>query len=534
MTRRSVCTALWVVVTLWMFTCSCGDTQASLGGYTDGGNTLLQSSWAVSSQRVRSLGKTDVLDGADGADTDIGSGQAPVTPSNSYNTTHPNGPFKLTRSKNADLFVLELDVYQNHDTAQASNQLSVVVDTSFAGVLLFGNLDCNTLHCYEGEAKCAHVVLNSYIPFDCSVVRNVTMGVGSLHAQTREIQIYKEDLLRQVFSSVNDTDGIFGLAYSPAFYQSPLIDLLGDMPQLIGLDLRPSNDGSGTSFIHFGGWYDKQEHVLVQYDDFIWSESQPAHHFHYHQFPMYHLSLCGVDLLRNYSSHWLTVVHTTEECLVLPEEFYNMVLSWLPTTCESKDGMTSCDIHESPAFRWPALSFRLTEHGEVLYIPLDSLLTFKDGHQVLCLRKGKSIVNDPRQYVVFGYRVLYSMFIMFDLRNNWRRVGLANKSQNIVIQGRYPDDTSCARRRKCHGLQSLYEPMNVCLDPPCHDYYFQQVNPETKYCELTFGFKFMSWTLVILVAAAEIIINQVYLRMTWLVARGEPLYNSGINSSNGT
>ena len=36
----------------------------------------------------------------------------------------------------------------------------------------------------------------------------------------------------------------------------------------------------------------------------------------------------------------------------------------------------------------------------------------------------------------------------------------------------------------CSGMQVHYEPLNMCLPPPCGDYYFFDYNANTKRCEL--------------------------------------------------
>lgn len=52
-----------------------------------------------------------------------------------------------------------------------------------------------------------------------------------------------------------------------------------------------------------------------------------------HEFPMFHLSLCGNDLFSNYSSQWPALVDTGAACLTLPGEFFDMVMAWAPSEC---------------------------------------------------------------------------------------------------------------------------------------------------------------------------------------------------------
>lgn len=76
------------------------------------------------------------------------------------------------------------------------------------------------------------------------------------------------------------------------------------------------------SWLHFGdpegGWVGME-----------WSETQPigltgrsgaySYPYAFHTFEIYHPSLCGADLLSNYSSHWTAMVDTGATCLSLPQ-----------------------------------------------------------------------------------------------------------------------------------------------------------------------------------------------------------------------
>ncbi len=60
-----------------------------------------------------------------------------------------------------------------------------------------------------------------------------------------------------------------------------------------------------------------------------WSETQPiglsgrsgtySFPYAFHTFEVYHASICGADLLSNYSSHWTAMVDTGAACLTLPQ-----------------------------------------------------------------------------------------------------------------------------------------------------------------------------------------------------------------------
>lgn len=54
----------------------------------------------------------------------------------------------------------------------------------------------------------------------------------------------------------------------------------------------------------------------------------------YHSFRVYHLKICGVDMFQNLTSSWHALVDSGASCLGLPAEMYDMVISWLPLTCD--------------------------------------------------------------------------------------------------------------------------------------------------------------------------------------------------------
>lgn len=62
----------------------------------------------------------------------------------------------------------------------------------------------------------------------------------------------------------------------------------------------------------------------------LWKEGPSLLPYAFHNFEMYRLAACGVELFENYSSHWTAMVDTGAACLSLPLEFFEMVTAWAP------------------------------------------------------------------------------------------------------------------------------------------------------------------------------------------------------------
>ena len=62
----------------------------------------------------------------------------------------------------------------------------------------------------------------------------------------------------------------------------------------------------------------------------------------------------------------------------------------------------------------------------------------------------------------------------------------------------------------CVGAQSFYPPLNVCLDPPCSEYVFVELDDDTKTC------RWVSWgppllaSFVLAVAIADFVVHKLY------------------------
>merc|ERR1712176_1368795 len=101
-----------------------------------------------------------------------------------------------------------------------------------------------------------------------------------------------------------------------------------------------------------------------------------------HEFLMYHLGVCGVDLLYNTSSNWLTVIDTSGPCLSLPPFLFDRLMTHVPVDCPFRVGEPSrgqlCAPRRSGApSTLPALHFRLADdqapQPPQLSLPLERL-----------------------------------------------------------------------------------------------------------------------------------------------------------------
>ncbi|CAK0790406.1 unnamed protein product [Prorocentrum cordatum] len=57
-----------------------------------------------------------------------------------------------------------------------------------------------------------------------------------------------------------------------------------------------------------------------------------------HTFLMFHPTVCGVELLRNVSSHWLVIIDTSGPCLTLPPFIFDSVRAHVPMDCPFEVG----------------------------------------------------------------------------------------------------------------------------------------------------------------------------------------------------
>lgn len=213
-----------------------------------------------------------------------------------------------------------------------------------------------------------------------------------------------------------------------------------------------------------------------------------------HEMLIYKPKVCGVDLLYNASSNWLTILDTSGPCLSFPPFLFDRLRTHIPVDCPFKQGDMSQGHLCSPAqvdgqrVKLPSLSFQLEDSREPMPSSIDlalERLVFRNssGHELLCVaRQDNNDITTPANmmysyaHIAFGSMVASALNIAVDMKNG---------SMGISPRGNPKAESSevgCAKSPTCVGMQSFFPPMNVCEDPPCHNYLFMTVDQETKTC----------------------------------------------------
>jgi len=344
----------------------------------------------------------------------------------------------------------------------------------------------------------------------------------------------------------NNTQGTLGMFYhicapgqGEAKCETPYPALLSTLPRSVGHTFTFDFNPPGIpSYMHFGvpeeGWKGMQ-----------WSETQPiplvgrttaySAPYAFHSFEIYDMSLCGANLLSNYSSHWTAMVDTGASCLSLPEEFFQMVTAWVPalecvservqgydnteckdSLCSEFNNLTICYLAEgASADDLPVLSFRLSEKGSELHLPLSGLIVNDrpSGRPRVCVNPADSIAMFRREEIKsflffpkisFGTLALRNLHITFDMEAT--TVGLRNKVTYDVST----NAGLCAEPVSCIGAQSPYPAKNLCIDPPCEQVYFHVLDESRKTCRISNGFLVSVIITLVAFALAEIALSEIY------------------------
>lgn len=360
------------------------------------------------------------------------------------------------------------------------------------------------------------------------------------------------------FKLVNDavwerTDGMLGLAFASASVlaftqgraQSSFMQLVSNGDSTVTTPIFSLDFGGNA--LHLGGVSELYRSRLS------WSAGPADLLTGYHSFSVYHLSLCGVDMFQNLTSSWHAMVDTGSSCLGLPAEFFDMLISWLPLRCNLGlyDGQPhvcyiTADIQNRN--KLPTLSFRMADRGQEIYIDLAQLLFQQQTLMRICVFRLGTIVGSVTQPhslvptvcfvcfarastrsqahalegevspltgslfvlccwcalfvlslpsgpnrengIVFGSSVLAQLYAAFDMRTP-SRVAFANRDASAK-----ESRVQCAARVLCTGMQVHYDPLNLCLRPPCEDYYFFDYDAEHKVCTLNTGFHILCGVLI--------------------------------------
>jgi len=164
----------------------------------------------------------------------------------------------------------------------------------------------------------------------------------------------------------------------------------------------------------------------------------------------------------------------------------------------------------------PTLSFSLSDNGPLLKIPLRTLLVYsRDYGFNLCIRNTDTSTRYEDDRIIFGNLVVQSLYAVFNMDD--MRVGLANKHKINET------DMLCATKADCEAKQIYDAQHNLCKDPQCSEYYFQEVDPKTKNCRLSFTFELIVVIVFIVLGITEIIGHEFYIKTSTYVETNFPV-----------
>ena len=281
-------------------------------------------------------------------------------------------------------------------------------------------------------------------------------------------------------------------------------------PLVFALDFKHLTSDNSTMQL---GYLQNQYSSSISWTPPLYSSPQ------YHQFSIKELSLCGINILGNWSKTWPVLIDTGSTCLSLPQEMYDSVAGWIRTNLNTKDTTTTT--------RLPGFSFRLSDgssKSQLLYIPLGNLIlnnntiitsinggpkvNLNGGFKQLCIIRGKPIttgrsdgtLNIPA--IVFGTLTLQSLYFAADFTTG--HIGLASKVSNTAINDMTSPEANnvCQNPTVCKGDQKYVSTYNRCISPSCSHYVFMTVDTSTQTCSfnntaLGFGLFFILTTILL-------------------------------------
>ena len=242
-------------------------------------------------------------------------------------------------------------------------------------------------------------------------------------------------------------------------------------PTLIfGLDFE--NSKSSMQLGYFDSTFD---------DSIVWQKQA-------NQYPEYHivfidnLTICGNNILSSIANNWGVLIDTGSVCLTLPEEIYNVFISWI-------DLSPINDANELPTFQFSV-------GNKDFYIPLSSLLVNESMISVesgapsikvnsidmhICVLQGDPITSSSEIYgsgmIVFGTLVLQKIYIAADFGS--KSVGFASKVSSAEISKF--STSSCMAPVICPPQQIFNDNTNSCTFS-CDTFIFTAYNEKTKTC----------------------------------------------------
>lgn len=366
-------------------------------------------------------------------------------------------------------------------------------------------------------------------------------------------------------------DGVFGAnpqagGFRSLFYHDEDLSYSSDSNFVFSLDLNDATDqitaygeGEGGAYGKSDADSDSELHIdgmSDQYRDSLqWSaatavlEGDSA--YYPHSLEIHAMQVCGIDLINaaagtasSASSSttasatttaalpkpvFSAIVDTASTCLSLPREVFDILKGWLPMDCEAVRGAlpTStpehCFLPPSVTPVLPTIDLKISADGDWLHLPVAALLrdensgtATKAGSRRVCVTRDYSYATqevEGKPNIIFGNMALKAFYASFAM--NPQRVGLANKVTAT------PSTVQCLQTIDCHGMQTLYEPLNVCVQPACHNYFFFTLNAAGDECELTQMFHILAFSFLSLFVIVEITLLEVQKRLSHLALQPE-------------
>jgi len=290
--------------------------------------------------------------------------------------------------------------------------------------------------------------------------------------------------------------------------------------QVVSLDFTAPS-ASGTSRVVF----DSTVAQSSVFPNLLWSEPKQLGDYldaGRHEFLMYHLQVCNIDLLYNTSSNWLAVLTTGSPCLVLPPFLFDRLMTRIPVTCPFKLGERAdgrlCAPNRSSGSKitLPALSWRMNDtHGSKhdvkphIHLPLERLVINQGGAEQLCISRADdeqfNLADMVTSYIGLGSLVVSALNVAIDLPG--RRIGLANKAFAAVES----TDSHCTPNVECSSsMQVYYPPSNVCLDPDCSKYMFMTLDDDAKVCIWNPSLRYVLVVILVTLAVLDVLGYKLY------------------------
>ena len=345
------------------------------------------------------------------------------------------------------------------------------------------------------------------------------------------------------FSNWSAYSGIFGLSHNLlAVLNSSFVSMMNKLVEMgaanvFSLDLR--GGGVESSRLYMGGGPRIPSDKGYQ---MVWSERQPfdLSTLVHHTFPIFDLSVCGINMFGNFTSNYFAIIDTGGSCLGLPETFYEELFVWLGNAflrdldevSKKPNWRPAVYLREDfPISSLPSITFKLSEDGPVFSIDLRRLVLPKrqvkvfqkvyedDGFDLLhpmCIYNielggfdripggtFRGNIQPPDLYsrkIVFGSLAVTALRTLVAFNLTSARVGLIH-DPGIVPRIKGP---ACIDPDICVGGQTYFAPLNMCEDPSCDAYFLRALDRETMTCNTTIYAYLVGGVLLVLFVAVEV------------------------------